>query len=56
MKEIIILTSTYYKPHFGGVENSLFFLAKEYIKSIEDKTTYIKYKEALRVFRKVKYS
>ena len=30
--------------------------AKEYIKSIEDKTSYIKYKEALRVFRKVKYS
>ena len=29
--------------------------AKEYIKSIADKTTYIKYKEAMRVLRKVKY-
>jgi len=29
--------------------------AKIYFKSLEDKTTYIKYKEALRVFRKVKY-
>ena len=31
MKETIVLTSKYYKPHFGGVENSLFFLAKEYV-------------------------
>ena len=30
--------------------------AKDYIKNIEDKTTYIKYKEAIRSFRKVKYS
>ena len=30
--------------------------AKDYIKNIEDKTTYIKYKEAIRAFRKVKYS
>jgi hypothetical protein len=30
--------------------------AKNYIKNIEDKTTYIKYKEAMRVMRKVKYS
>ena len=30
--------------------------AKEYIKNREDKTTYIKYKEAMRVLRKVKYS
>jgi hypothetical protein len=29
--------------------------AKEYIKSREDNTTYIKYKEAMRVLRKVKY-
>lgn len=29
--------------------------AKEYIKNLADKTTYIKYKEALRVLRKVKY-
>lgn len=29
--------------------------AKNYIKSIEDKTTYVKYKEAMRVMRKVKY-
>jgi len=29
--------------------------AKDYIKSIEDKTTYVKYKEAIRVLRKVKY-
>ena len=30
--------------------------AKTYIKNLEDKTTYIKYKEALRIIRKVKYS
>lgn len=30
--------------------------AKDYIKNIEDKTTYVKYKEAMRVMRKVKYS
>lgn len=29
--------------------------AKEYIKNLEDKTTYVKYKEAMRVLRKVKY-
>lgn len=30
--------------------------AKSYIKSLDDKTTYIKYKEAMRVLRKVKYN
>lgn len=30
--------------------------AKEYIKNITNKTTYIKYKEAMRVLRKVKYN
>tara|TARA_R110002073_G_scaffold123234_2_gene266825 strand:+ start:6101 stop:7240 length:1140 start_codon:yes stop_codon:yes gene_type:complete len=30
--------------------------AKDYLKSIEDKTTYVKYKEAMRVLRKVKYA
>ena len=30
--------------------------AKEYIKNIDDKTAYVKYKEAMRVLRKVKYS
>ena len=30
--------------------------AKNYIKNLKDKTTYIKYKEALRVIRKVKYN
>ncbi len=30
--------------------------SKNYIKSLDDKTTYIKYKEAMRVLRKVKYS
>lgn len=29
---------------------------KNYIKNLEDKTTYIKYKEAMRVIRKVKYN
>lgn len=33
MEKIIVLTSTYYKPHYGGVENSLFYLAKEYQKA-----------------------
>lgn len=30
--------------------------AKDYIKNLDDKTTYIKYKEAVRVLRKVKYN
>lgn len=30
--------------------------AKDYIKKLDDKTTYIKYKEAMRVIRKVKYN
>lgn len=30
--------------------------AKDYLKGIEDKTTYVKYKEAMRVLRKVKYA
>lgn len=30
--------------------------AKNYFKNLEDKTTYIKYKEAMRVIRKVRYS
>ena len=30
--------------------------AKSYIKALDDKTTYIKYKEAMRVIRKVKYN
>ncbi|TVZ56328.1 putative DNA-binding protein [Lutibacter sp. Hel_I_33_5] len=30
--------------------------AKNYIKNLDDKTTYIKYKEAMRVLRKVKYN
>ena len=32
MREVIVLTSTYYKPHFGGIENSLYYLANEYNK------------------------
>ena len=30
--------------------------AKNYMRNLEDKTTYIKYKEAMRVIRKVKYN
>ena len=30
--------------------------AKDYLKNIKDKTTYIKYKEATRILRKVKYA
>ena len=29
---------------------------KQYIRNIADKTTYIKYKEAMRILRKVKYN
>ena len=29
--------------------------AKNYIRNLKDKTTYIKYKEVIRVLRKVKY-
>ncbi|MDB2490801.1 glycosyltransferase family 4 protein [Flavobacteriaceae bacterium] len=32
MKSTVILMANYYKPHFGGVENSLNFLSNEYIK------------------------
>ncbi|QNM85774.1 glycosyltransferase family 4 protein [Polaribacter pectinis] len=28
---MIVLTSNKYKPHFGGIENSLYFLSREYI-------------------------
>ena len=27
---MIVLSSNHYKPHFGGIENSLFFLSQEY--------------------------
>ena len=32
------------------------YKAKNFIRDLEDKTTYIKYKEAMRVIRKVKYN
>ena len=32
-----------------------FYNSKNYIKNLEDKTSYIKYKEAVRVLRKVNY-
>ncbi|ARV15898.1 ATP-binding protein [Polaribacter sp. SA4-12] len=35
---------------------TLLLQAKNYLRNLEDKTTYIKYKEAMRVIRKVKYN
>jgi len=29
--------------------------AKSYLRNLEDKTSYIKYKEAVRILRKIKY-
>jgi len=57
-EDVLRLPKNYLLCFFNGYSDAVQQLkkAKEYIKSIEDKTTYIKYKEAMRIFRKVKYS
>lgn len=57
-EDVLRLPKNYLLCFLNGYSDAVQQLkkAKEYIKSIEDKTTYIKYKEAMRIFRKVKYS
>ncbi len=56
-EDVLRLPTNFLICSFNGFENAKeeLLLAKEYIKSLSDKTTYIKYKEAMRVMRKVKY-
>nr|WP_255724788.1 ATP-binding protein [Tenacibaculum sp. Mcav3-52] len=56
-EDVYRLPTTYLICYLNGFEIAPLQLkkAKNYIKNLEDKTTYIKYKEAMRVIRKVKY-
>lgn len=55
--DVLRLPTNYLICYLHGYTDSVEQLrkAKNYIKSIEDKTTYVKFKEAMRVLRKVKY-
>lgn len=55
--DVLRLPTNYLICYLHGYTDSVEQLrkAKDYIKNIEDKTTYVKYKEAMRVLRKVKY-
>ena len=57
-EDVLRLPTNYLLCYLNGFLDAATQLkkAKEYIKNIEDKTTYIKFKEAMRVIRKVKYS
>ncbi|MDP5093870.1 MAG: ATP-binding protein [Polaribacter sp.] len=57
-EDVLRLPTNYLLCYLNGFLDAATQLkkAKEYIKNIDDKTTYIKYKEAMRVIRKVKYS
>ena len=57
-EDVLRLPTNYLLCYLNGFLDAASQLkkAKEYIKNIDDKTTYIKYKEAMRVIRKVKYS
>ncbi|MDO6673953.1 ATP-binding protein [Tenacibaculum sp. 1_MG-2023] len=57
-EDVYRLPTSYLICYLNGFESAPLQLkkAKNYIKNLEDKTTYIKYKEAIRVIRKVKYS
>ncbi|SEE06219.1 Putative DNA-binding domain-containing protein [Tenacibaculum sp. MAR_2010_89] len=56
--DVLKLPTTYLICYLNGFLEASKQLkkAKNYIRDLEDKTTYVKYKEALRVLRKVKYS
>lgn len=56
--DVLRLPTNYLICYLHGYTDSVEQLrkAKNYIKKIEDKTTYIKYKEAMRLLRKIKYS
>ena len=57
-EDVLLLPKSYLICYLNGFLDSQSQLkkAKNYIKNIEDKTTYIKYKEVMRVLRKVKYN
>ncbi|WGH74629.1 ATP-binding protein [Tenacibaculum tangerinum] len=57
-EDVYRLPTSYLICYLNGFESAALQLkkAKYYIKNLEDKTTYIKYKEAMRVIRKVKYN
>lgn len=57
-EDVLRLPKSYLICYLNGFLDSHSQLkkAKTYIKNIEDKTTYIKYKEVMRVLRKVKYN
>jgi hypothetical protein len=57
-EDVLRLPTNYLLCYLNGFLDAASQLkkAKEYIKNIEDKTTYIKFKEAMRVIRKVKYN
>jgi hypothetical protein len=57
-EDVMRLPKSYLICYLNGFLDSQSQLkkAKAYIKSIENKTTYIKYKEVMRVLRKVKYN
>lgn len=57
-EDVLRLPTNYLMCYLNGFLDAASQLkkAKEYIKNIDDKTTYIKFKEAMRVIRKVKYN
>ena len=57
-EDVLRLPTNYLLCYLNGFLDAATQLkkAKEYIKNIDDKTTYIKFKEAMRVIRKVKYN
>lgn len=56
--DVLRLPTNYLICYLHGYTDSVEQLrkSKNYIKKIEDKTTYIKYKEAMRLLRKIKYN
>lgn len=56
-EDVYRLPSNYLLCYLNGFldASDLLKKAKNYIRNLDDKTTYIKYKEALRIIRKVKY-
>ena len=57
-EDVMRLPTSYLLCYLNGFLDAATQLkkAKEYIRNIDDKTTYIKFKEAMRVIRKVKYN
>ncbi|CAL2081957.1 ATP-binding protein [Tenacibaculum sp. 190524A02b] len=57
-EDVSKLPTSYLICYLNGFLEAPLYLrkAKKYIRNLEDKTTYVKYKEAMRVLRKVKYN